>query len=469
MKKDILSSRLSLLRRGCCFKKSAREVFVKALLSCTAALLFFGNAGLTEAYQLPDTGQTNCYNSSGTVVGCSTSGQDGQYSINPMSFADNLDGTIEDYNTGLIWQKCSAGQTNDTPCNGIPSDYNWYQASGTFNASHNTSSQNVCGTLNSSNFAGYQDWRLPSANELQTIVNYSIGNPAITVSYFPNTQANQYWSSSTDAYHPSYAWQVHFGTGRVSRGAYLGDGISPNYVRCVRGSQAAKSFTNTGLLTVHDNTTGLIWQKAGTTVTHAWAAALSYCADTTTGGQTDWRLPNIKELASLIDFSQPNLIDTNNFPDALSYFDYLSSTTDVFHLYDSWGVYFVNDGAFYGNGGVSLGYEKVSSLRYVRCVRGGQGSLDNFVRLMREDAPVNFYAKLQDAYHDAIDGDIIQAEAITMIYIEPLKFTSLSNAAVSLNGGYDNSFASVTGVTTLYGSLTIGGATTLTVGNLIIK
>jgi len=101
MKKDGLLFSLSLPQREDCFKKVLNEVFVKALLCCTAALLLVGFAAPSGAYKLPDTGQTNCYNSSGTSVICTGTGQDGEYSINTMSFIDNLDGTVEDNNTGL--------------------------------------------------------------------------------------------------------------------------------------------------------------------------------------------------------------------------------------------------------------------------------------------------------------------------------------------------------------------------------
>ncbi|MBV5349935.1 hypothetical protein JZU71_01895, partial [bacterium] len=78
---------------------------------------------------LPDTGQTKCYNYSGTEIPCAGTGQDGAYSINPMSFTDNANGTITDNNTGLLWQKCSVAQNNDATCSGTATTHNWYQAS----------------------------------------------------------------------------------------------------------------------------------------------------------------------------------------------------------------------------------------------------------------------------------------------------------------------------------------------------
>ena len=75
----------------------------------------------SAAFKLPDTGQTKCYDTGGTEIPCAGTGQDGAYSINPMSYTDNGNGTVTDNNTGLIWQKQDDGIR-----------YNWYQASGTY-------------------------------------------------------------------------------------------------------------------------------------------------------------------------------------------------------------------------------------------------------------------------------------------------------------------------------------------------
>lgn len=68
------------------------------------ALLLCGSAALSYAFTLPDTGQTKCYDSSGTEITCTGTGQDGAYNINPMSFTDNGNGTVTDNNAGLMWQ-----------------------------------------------------------------------------------------------------------------------------------------------------------------------------------------------------------------------------------------------------------------------------------------------------------------------------------------------------------------------------
>ncbi|MBI4654572.1 MAG: DUF1566 domain-containing protein [Nitrospirae bacterium] len=132
-----------------------------------------------------------------------------------------------------MWQKCTVGQNNDTTCSGTAVTYNWYQASGTYDATYNPSLQNVCSSLA---VGGHSDWRLPTKKELMSIVDYSISypGPTINTTYFPNTKSFYYWSSTTYAGDPSYAWSVGFGEGGVYDG-YAKDYY--NYVRCVRGGQ----------------------------------------------------------------------------------------------------------------------------------------------------------------------------------------------------------------------------------------
>ena len=196
------------------------------LIFCTLVLLLpsviLSLSKDAYAFKLPATGQTKCYQavSPYAEIPCAGTGQDGAYIINPMSYTDNGNGTVTDNNTGLMWQKQDDGST-----------YNWYQASGTYDSTYNSTSKNICGELRT---GAYSDWRLPSKKELITIVDYSIPYPGPTINpVFTNTHASNYWSSTTGAYDPSNAWYVNFYYGSVS---YYSK-YNTIYVRCVRGGQ----------------------------------------------------------------------------------------------------------------------------------------------------------------------------------------------------------------------------------------
>jgi len=325
-------------------------------------------------FKLPDTGQTECHEPSGKtitcdgpnnkyicprvpelVIGCTGTGQDGAYTINSMSFTDNGDGSITDNNTGIMWQQNDDGIART-----------WDQAVA------------YCDGLT---LAGYSDWRLPSKKELVSIVNYGLVNPSIDIHYFPATRESYYWSSTTYVGDPVSAWVVGFYSGDF-RYDYHKD--SSLYVRCARGAQYGSfgNFTNYGNGTVTDNTTGLMWQR-GEGGKMAWQDALSYCKDLSRGGYTDWRLPNNKELESIVDDTRANpAIDTDLFPNVSTPSWYWSSTNRLTGgcgsfqkdpitgkiLWWSCGYYIIANCIGFDEGGSYA--SDVSTSHNVRCVRG---------------------------------------------------------------------------------------------------
>jgi hypothetical protein len=83
---------------------------------------------------------------------------------------------------------------------------------------------------------GHTDWRLPTREELQSLVDYNRYNPAIDPELFPETPANYFWSSSPDASDPGYAWVVYFYHGYV----HLYYRYSSAFVRAVRSVPASQ-------------------------------------------------------------------------------------------------------------------------------------------------------------------------------------------------------------------------------------
>ena len=109
---------------------------------------------------------------------------------------------------------------------------------------------------------------------------------------------------------------------------------------------------------VTDSVTGLIWQKTYVT-SKTWQQALAYCESLSYGGQSDWRLPNKKELMSLVNYERYR--PASDFPNMPSNW-FWSSSTYVGSTNYAWYVYF-NDGDVNSN-------NKTNNY-YARCVRGG--------------------------------------------------------------------------------------------------
>jgi len=105
---------------------------------------------------------------------------------------------VTDSKTGLIWQRCSAGQSWDgSTCNGTAATYTHEAA------------------LSYAKSRAQAGWRLPNVKELFSITDKTRSNPAIDVTAFPATHPSWYWSASPYAGDAAYAWFVYFSDGRV--------------------------------------------------------------------------------------------------------------------------------------------------------------------------------------------------------------------------------------------------------------
>jgi len=428
------------------------------VILCAAAMILGISIDQASAFKLPDTGQMLCYDASGNVISCAGTGQDGAYTINPMYLHDNGNQTITDYNTGLQWQKCLAGYTNNATCDypgpSATVQFNWYQASGTYDAMYNPTSLNVCASFGSG-------WRLPTNLELMSIMDYSLHSPAIQATYFPNTEYSA-WTSLIVITETTEAWGVY-----LDGGIYGTSMSNVNDVRCVHGVQTTQSLTDNGNGTVTDHSTGLMWQQ-GEPGSMTRAAALNYCENLSfplTNGFTDWRLPNIKELVSLVDYSvanYTNLIPAFNrtfFPNAVEGVYYWSSTRAIVGANTGEWVVASWDGEL-ANGASS------TSTCNVRCVRSASGGIN----VCPDTAPVSIngapYSTISDAYTAATDGQSIKMQAM---YFPEGALTLIRNISISLIGGYDCGYVSnLGGFSTILGSITIGGTGTVTIENVII-
>jgi len=140
---------------------------------------------------------------------------------------------VKSTETGLIWEVKS-------PESGLHyrgNTYSWQQSGP--NASTATCTGSACNTsdyvqaVNAQGYCGFDDWRLPTRDELHTLVDRNTVYPAptINVDYFPNTVNSYYWTASANAYDQRLAWFIYFGSGYE----YYDLKTAPFAVRLVRG------------------------------------------------------------------------------------------------------------------------------------------------------------------------------------------------------------------------------------------
>jgi len=257
----------------------------------------------SAGYTIVDTGQNRCYGNQKEIrfpkKGQSFFGQDANHVSNPPAYRNNGDGTVTDLNTGLMWQK-------------TPDFVKRYQ----------TDAEKYADNLK---LAGYDDWRVPSIKELFSIADFR-GNmrtqtPYIDTRYFdfryPIARAGvmgKPGQRNMDAQYTSSTYYVGitmFGDKSVFGFNFADDRIKSypirqkRYVRCVRGSAYGKNnFVDNRDGTVTDRSTGLTWMKNDSGKPMNWQQALKYADNLKLSGHNDWRLPNVKELQSIVDYTK---------------------------------------------------------------------------------------------------------------------------------------------------------------------
>lgn len=240
------------------------------------------------------TGQTGCYNEVQKIEcpaeGEDFYGQDAQYAKLETCVPKNyeLDNSVQDeplvydLNTGLEWQgKIPQGAY-----------FSW------------SSVNNYCSTLD---YAGHDDWRLPTFSELRTILDFDT-IPLVSGKYFPGTPAESFWTS-TESTILDRVYAVNFETAAFGEFDLIDSYSGQEYarlsgLRCVRGDlyeiePRHMVGLQSGEETFYgDSAMGLIWTKIipDDSERFTWISYLKYCEDLNALGISNWRLANVNEL-----------------------------------------------------------------------------------------------------------------------------------------------------------------------------
>lgn len=269
-------------------------------------------------------GQTLCYDTRGEEVECGGTGQDGELRpgfLWPDPRFQLLGQTVRDRLTGLIWTQ--KANFTDFPIQ-------WTEAL-----------ESVSG-MNRDSFEGHTDWRLPNRRELRSLISYQTRDPALPRPIpFMDVFLGWYWTGTTAAINPAYAWYVHLEGGRMFYGRKSefrlvwpvrgkGRGALPatGQKECFDSEGSTIPCRGTGQDgelqlgapwpeprfqptsdTVLDRLTGLVWTRCadlggGWTT---WEEAFGIMAELNAkrlGGRMDWSLPTINEMESLVDASR---------------------------------------------------------------------------------------------------------------------------------------------------------------------
>ncbi len=271
------------------------------------------------SYPIVDTGQTSHFDNMGSASASSVAtdypGQDADYQGNQAQYRDNGDGTVTDLVTGLMWEK------------------SW----------HDASWQAAMDGAASAETGGYSDWRVPTIKELYSLINFSgnqgRGNPSSSMppadaAPFIDTSAFDFAYPESGRYIDVQFVTSSLYTGTVMNGqqCFFGVNFADGRIKCyptstsrhaggewqvryVRGNAeyGHNSFADNGDDTITDTATGLMWTRVDSgdpglygenDGALTWSDALNLAESSDFAGYDDWRLPNAKELQSIVDYTR---------------------------------------------------------------------------------------------------------------------------------------------------------------------
>lgn len=310
-------------------------------------------------YPIVSTNQTIFYDNSSEMNTPSSNeafyGQDAQYSKNETNYVDNGDGTITDMVTSLMWSQ-SPDMDGD----------------GDIDADDKLTYDEAIAGAETFDLGGYDDWRLPSIKEQYSLIIFSGVDPSgyegtetsglipfIDTDYFDfaygDTDAGERIIDAQYATTTKYVdytmsvdetlFGVNFADGRI-KGYGLqmpfGPGDKTFFVMYVRGNvnYGLNNFVDNGDGTITDEATGLMWMQDDSNEALNWEDALEYAENKEFASYSDWRLPDVKELQSIVDYTRSptttssaaidplfNCTEITNEAGASDYPFYWSSTT----------------------------------------------------------------------------------------------------------------------------------------------
>lgn len=300
---------------------------------------------------LLETDQTGCFDESGKVVNCHHSGQDGALKQAHLREGSDrfylLDDIFQDKLTGLVWH--INADLAEFPLT-------WKEAF------------EFIQEINDSRLSGVHSWRLPARKELFSLVSHQFINPSLPKGHpFYNVFHGYYWTRTESARLLNQAWYIHLGGGKV----YCGMKHGSYMVWPVSGQSAGHYFMENRFIvnedSFYDSVTRRYWYAGNKLNDGAipWKEAIRAVEklnETSQASHPTWRLPNIRELESLVD----DRIHSPAFPDGF-FVDkvkdgYWSSTTSLYEPGYSWVLYPLD-------GAIGVGY-KLNADFYVLAVRG---------------------------------------------------------------------------------------------------
>jgi len=270
-----------------------------------------------SSYPIVGTNQSKFFDNNTIIsnpsVGDDFYGQNANYPGTSPNYVNNGDGTVTDMVTGLMWQ-------NTLDHNG----------DGLINYSDKLTYDQILELPNTCKTGGHLDWRVPTIKEQYSLMVFSgkdiSGQESVTSDMIPFINTNFFGFSygDTDAGERlidvqcastnvvvgntmQMVFGVNFADGRIKGygTTMMGQAKLFNYL-LVRGntSYGKNSFANNGDGTITDQATGLMWMQEDSKLGMNWKNALSYAQNFTFAGHSDWRLPDSKELQSIVDYTR---------------------------------------------------------------------------------------------------------------------------------------------------------------------